>query len=109
MYGLIYNDEYPNIDANLTDCNMGGRKERNIRDNIFVINAIMNSIKHKKDDFQLYDIDKCFDTFWLHEVINCLYMVLTKSMSLLHRLFSHLRTCGKFLLIHVHFEICLLN
>ena len=74
--GLIYNDEYPNIDANLTDCNVGARKERNIRDNIFVINAIMNSIKHKKDesvDFQVYDNEKCFDTLWLHEVINCLY------------------------------------
>ena len=36
----------------------------------------MNSIKHKKDesvDFQVYNIEKCFDTLWLHEVINCFY------------------------------------
>ena len=73
---LIYNDEYKNIDMNLTDCNVGARQERNIRDNIFVINAIMNSIKKNKDesiDFQVYDVEKCFDTLWLHEVINCLY------------------------------------
>ena len=37
---LIYNDEYPTIDANLTDSNVGARQKRNIRDNIFVINAI---------------------------------------------------------------------
>ena len=73
---LIYNDEYQNIDANLTDCNVGARKERNIRDNIFVINAIMNSIKKQNGgavDFQVYDIEKCFDALWLHEVINSLF------------------------------------
>ena len=42
---LIYNDEYDNIDSNLTDSNVGARKMRNIRDNIFVLNAIINSKK----------------------------------------------------------------
>ena len=41
---LIYNDEHNNIDNNLGDSNVGARKGRNIRDNIFVINAITNSI-----------------------------------------------------------------
>ena len=35
---LIYNDEYNTIDSNLTDSNVGARKGRNIRDNIFVLN-----------------------------------------------------------------------
>ena len=73
---LIYNDECSNIDSNLTDCNVGARKDRNIRDNIFVINAITNSIRKGSEDsadFQVYDIEKCFDTLWLHEVINCLF------------------------------------
>ena len=67
---LIYN-----IDHNLTDSNVGARKNRNIRDNIFVLNAIMNSLKsHEKAvDFQVYDIEKCFDSLWLHEVVNSLY------------------------------------
>jgi hypothetical protein len=39
---LIYNDEYPNIDDNLTDSNVGARRQRNIRDNIFVIHALTN-------------------------------------------------------------------
>ena len=42
---LIYNDEYHNIDKNLTDSNVGARTNRNIRDNIFVLNAIWNSNK----------------------------------------------------------------
>ena len=72
---LIYNDEYEKIDKNLTDANVGARKGRNIRDNIFVINAIMNSLKGNKTavDFQVYDIEKCFDSLWLHKVINTLY------------------------------------
>ena len=73
---LIYNDEYSSIDSNLTDSNVAVRKKRNIRDNIFVLNAILNSTKKGNDealDFQVYDIEKCFDALWLHEVINCLY------------------------------------
>ena len=41
----MYDDEYENIDANLTNCNVGSRKRRNIRDNLFVINAITNASK----------------------------------------------------------------
>ena len=29
---LLYYDEYPKVDSNLTDCNVGSRKNRNIRD-----------------------------------------------------------------------------
>ena len=47
MDKLIYNDEYPGIDDSLTDSNVGARKGRNVRDNIFVLNAVMNNIKKK--------------------------------------------------------------
>ena len=73
---LIYNEEYATVEASLTDSNVGARKGRNIRDNIFVINAITNSVlKEKSDsiDIQLYDVEKCFDTLWLQECINDLY------------------------------------
>ena len=41
---LIYNDNYHTIDDNLTDGNVGARKQRNIRDNIFVLGAVTNSV-----------------------------------------------------------------
>ena len=41
----IYIDDFETIDKNLTDSNVGGRRGRNIRDNIFVLSAIINSIK----------------------------------------------------------------
>ena len=40
------------------------------------MNAVINSIKKGNEepaDFQVYDVEKCFDSLWLHEVINCLY------------------------------------
>ena len=73
---LIYNDEYENIESNLTDSNVGARKMRNIRDNIFVLNAITNSSKNTSEEalnIQVYDVEQCFDSLWLQEVITCLY------------------------------------
>ena len=70
---LIYNDEYPKLDENLTDTNVGARKNRNIRDNIFVFNAILNSISKqrlKDTDVALYDVEKCFDKLWAKECLN---------------------------------------
>ena len=61
---LIYDDEYNGVDEQLTDCNVGSRKGRNIRDNLFVINAIANASKHntkEATDINVYDVMKCFD------------------------------------------------
>ena len=73
---LIYNDEYGEIDNNLTDANVGARKSRNIRDNLFVVNAILNSIKKGSEDsvdLCAYNVEKCFDALWSYECINDLY------------------------------------
>ena len=45
---LIFNDEYSTIEKNLTDSNVGGKRGQNIRDNIFVLNAVINSIKTRR-------------------------------------------------------------
>ena len=73
---LIFDDEYVTIDTSLTDSNVGGRKGRNIRDNIFVLNAIVNSIKKGNEDscdVSVYDVEKCFDALWAQECINTLF------------------------------------
>ena len=52
------------------------KKQRNNRDNLFVINAITNTSKQNKDektDIIVYDMIKCFDSLWLSECINNLY------------------------------------
>ena len=73
---LLYNDVYPVIDSNLTDANVGSRKGRNIRDNLFVLNAITNSVAKGDErpcDVQAYDVEKCYDALWAQECINDFY------------------------------------
>ena len=73
---LIYNDEYPSIDENMTDCNVGARRHTNIRDNIFVINAILNNVRKRKIkgvDITAYDAEKCFDKLWAKECFNDMF------------------------------------
>ena len=58
---LIYNDEYITIDSNLSDSNVGARKGRNIRDNLFVLNAVTNSVINgnlEAVDLQVFDVEK---------------------------------------------------
>ena len=73
---LMYNNNYYVIDESLTDGNVGARKHRNARDNIYVLSAITNSvIKGKMPPIQvgITDIEKCFDKMWLQAAINALY------------------------------------
>ena len=73
---LIYNDEYAGIDEALSDSNVGARKNRNVRDNIFVLNAVTNSIingQAQPVDIQVLDIEKCFDALWVEDCINDMF------------------------------------
>ena len=73
---LIYNDSYRTIDENLTDQNVGARKSRNIRDNIFVLGAVVNSVVNGNESpiqIQVGDVKKCFDKLWLQTTTNALY------------------------------------
>ena len=49
----------------MTDSNVGARKSRNIRDNLFVVNAVVNSSVKKESenvDIKVYDVAKSFDS-----------------------------------------------
>ena len=72
----MYNDSYYTIDSSLTDGNVGARKLRSVRDNIFVIGAITNSVvcgKSAPIQVQVMDAFKCFDKLWLQACVNSLY------------------------------------
>ena len=64
------------IDSNLTDANVGARKGRNIRDNLFVLNAVTNSVIRGSEgacEVGVYDAEKCFDSLWAQDCINDMY------------------------------------
>ena len=46
---MIYNDIYATVDSNMSCSNIGARKDRNIRDHLFVVHAIINDVTHSKD------------------------------------------------------------
>ena len=72
---LVYNDVFEDVDSNMSDSNVGGRKNRNIRDNLFVLYAVRNEAIQKKlcVDLHFMDLSKCFDTLWTQETMNDLY------------------------------------
>ena len=64
MDKLIYNDFCDLIDENMSDSNIGARRNRNIRDNLFVVYGVINfAIEEELDvDVTLYDLTQCFDS-----------------------------------------------
>ena len=74
---MIYNSNYPEIDANMSDCQMGGRRGKGCRNNIFILNGIIHEIlKSKKKQqliFQIYDYAQMFDSINLKEAISDIY------------------------------------
>ena len=74
---LIYNQQYPNIDRNMSDSNIGGRKGKSCRYHTFIINGIihevLSSVKRKPIILQIYDYKQMFDAMNLKEAICDLY------------------------------------
>ena len=74
---LIYNDKYPSIDAEMSDCQMGGRKRKGCRNNIFIVNGIihdvMSSKKKKPVSLQIYDYKQMFDAINLEQAVSDIY------------------------------------
>ena len=67
---LIYQDKYEELDKNMSDSNIGARKQRNVRDHLFLVYGIVNSILNGEGppmDIQIYDVEKCFDALWLED------------------------------------------
>ena len=62
---LIYNEKYDEIDSNMSDYQMGARKHKGCRNNIFIINGIihdvMSSKKKKPVVLQITDYKQMFD------------------------------------------------
>ena len=71
---MIYVDKYDDIDANMSDSQVGGRKGNHIRNHIWVLNGIicdvLSSKSRKPIDVQIFDYRQCFDSLWLEECMN---------------------------------------
>ena len=74
---LVYSDYYDIMDGNMSDSNVGGRHNRSIRDNLFIVYGVINNALNNgiNLDLTLYDIAKCFDSQWYEETMNDLWDV----------------------------------
>ena len=73
---MLLDDEYKTIDNYMSDSNVGGRKDRGIRDDLFVVNGIIQehcTSQAKPVTIQIFDYKTCFDSLWQDKVINELY------------------------------------
>ena len=78
---LIYFDNSEDIDERMSDSNIGARRNRNIKNHLFIIYGVINSvIKGKEEciDIQIYDLVKAFDALWLTECLNDLFDTLSE-------------------------------
>ena len=76
---LIYNEKYQTIDNNMSDCQMGARKKKGCRNNIFIINGIIHDVMSSKNkapvQLQIYDYKQMFDAVNLQEAVSDIYDV----------------------------------
>jgi hypothetical protein len=55
------------VDRNMSDSNLWGRNNKNIRNHIIVLNSVMNDViqnKKKCIDAEILDYKQCFDSMW---------------------------------------------
>ena len=72
---LIHEDIKDVLDKNMSDSQVGSRKEKGIRNHLFIAHSVINHAKQTKSniDITLYDLRQCFDGLWLEECLNDLY------------------------------------
>ena len=76
MMKLSYHEKYQVVDKNMSDSNVGGRKNKNIRNHLFLLNRVINDViqnKKKEIDIEILDYKQCFDSMWMEECINDLW------------------------------------
>ena len=75
---MIQNDIYEKVDESMSDSQVGSRKQKSIRNHIFVLNTIRNAAVQKEIppiDIEIYDCAKCFDSLWFCECMKLVWMM----------------------------------
>ena len=77
LMGLVYDMKYPDIDRKMSDCQMGGRKRKGCKNNIFILNGLIHEVlsskKMKPILLRFYNYSQMFDSIDLKEAISDIY------------------------------------
>ena len=82
MDRILYNEYYPSLEKSMSPSNIGAMKNKNIRNHLFILNGIINSViqgEEKCIDIQIYDVEQCFDALWLEDCMLDLHSATPKS------------------------------
>ena len=67
------------MDKNISDCQMGARKAKGCKNNIFVVNGIIHEVLKSKNMkpvvLQIYDYQQMFDSINLQEALSDIFNV----------------------------------
>ena len=76
---MLYNIKYESIDSKISDSQMGGRKKKSCRNNLFIINGILYDIKKNKNSksalIQIVDYEEMFDGIDLQQALIDLFNI----------------------------------
>ena len=98
---LMYMDTYSEVDSNMSDSQVGGRKGKNVRNHIWVLNGVITDVLSTKRklpiDIQVLDYKQCFDSLWLNECLNDMYDsgVKDDKLALLYNVNTHVKMAVK--------------
>ena len=101
MMKLIYIDKYSTIDENMSNSQVGGRKGKNVRNHIWLLNGIISDVLSTKKnipiDIQIFDYKQCFDSLWMQECLSDLYTsgVRDDKLSLLYNINNNVKIAVK--------------
>ena len=79
---LVYQEKYQDLDSSMSDSNIGARKNKNVRNHLFIVYGVINNVLRNKTscvDIQIYDLVQAFDSLWLQDCMNELYDALPDS------------------------------
>ena len=79
---LIYLEKYPDLDRSMSDSNIGARKKKNVRNHLFIVYGVINSVIREGRgcvDILIYDLVQAFDSLWLEDFMNDIWDCLPHS------------------------------
>ena len=77
LMNMIYETNYSKIDNYMSDCQMGGRRKKSCKNNIFILNGVIHDVMMSRNTkpvvLQFYDYCQMFDSINLQEAICDIY------------------------------------
>ena len=75
---LLYKEKVDKIEEHMSDSQIGARKDKNSRNHIWILNAVISDVMNNKEikpiDIKILDAKQCFDGLWPEDCLNDIYL-----------------------------------